>query len=611
MGWVVIACDLPQQRIPNRTRLFAPMNMPQSLRRPFFGLSLGFSCLSLASAAAPQFCEAELVAANPSVQAQFGSTTAFSGSYAAVGSPTATVGASCDAGTVTLFELVAGTWEVAGTLTSPNVQCDASFGYDVDLDGNTAIVSAPFEDFGGLTNAGRAYVYVRTGSTWSLSQVLQDPVPAAGARFGHSVSVAAGSMAVSSIQSSVAGADAGAAHTLQFQGGTWVFEDLILPDAGLAGGFFGTSIAVFGGYCAVGAVYDDTVENQAGAVYMFERQPDASWTRYAKLTPPTAEAYDFYGITVSLEGEFLAVGAEGVENGAMNSGSAFVYRDLGFGAVILEAELTSPNPTVGGIFGRAVSYSAGRVVVAEFSAPGGGAAHVFERSASQPTWSYQTTFRAPGQVSTDAFGVDCAISADSVLVGALLRTTSLPLTGAAYVFPLDFVDCNANGQHDPCEIVADRALDLDLNGVLDACESVGMNPGCQTVANSTGFVSKLIGIGSSSLAANDIRLAGTDMPRLTFGYPIVSQTGASVLPPGAVGFRCVGGSVGRDFGNVFNTGLPGSALVSVDLTSIPQPNGAQPAAVGQTWHWQLWHRDAFGGSPTSTFSDSLLITITN
>ena len=585
------------------------MTMPLLSRGLF--LALGLLAAAPLSAAAPQFCEAELVAAAPGVQAQFGATVAFSGSFAIVGAPSATAGQACDMGTVTLYELVLDSWQTAGTISSPNPQCGARFGYDVDLDGNTAIVSAPFEDFGGVTDAGRVYVYVRTGSVWNLTQTLESPTPADGARFGHSISVAAGSMAISSIQSSVAGVNAGAAHTLQFQAGQWVFEDMILPDAGSDGSFFGTSVAVFGGYCAVGAVYDDSVNNQAGAVYMFERQPNATWTRYTKLTPPTADAYDFYGITVSLEGEFLVVGAEGVDNGAVDSGSAFVYRDLGFGAVILEAELTSPNPTTDGIFGRAVSYSGGRVAVAEFSAPGGGATHVFERSSSQSTWSYETTFRAPGQVSSDAFGVDCAISANSVLVGALLRSTSLPLTGAAFVFPLDFVDCNSNGQNDPCEITANPALDADANGLLDECESVGMNPGCQTVANSTGVLSSFIGIGSSSLSANSIQLFGTNMPRYTWGYPIVSRTAASVLPPGAVGFRCVGGAVGRDLGNVFNTGDPGSALVPVDLTAIPGPNGPQIATVGETWHWQLWHRDSFGGTPTSTFTDSLLVTITN
>ena len=60
--------------------------------------------------------------------------------------------------------------------------------------------------------------------------------------------------------------------------------------------------------------------------------------------------------------------------------------------------------------------------------------------------------------------------------------------------------------------------------------------------------------------------------------------------------------------NIFNTGATGTALIPIDSMALPQPNGTQSAVAGETWYFQVWHRDSIAGNITSTFSDSLEIT---
>ena len=67
------------------------------------------------------------------------------------------------------------------------------------------------------------------------------------------------------------------------------------------------------------------------------------------------------------------------------------------------------------------------------------------------------------------------------------------------------------------------------------------------------------------------------------------------------GILCLGAPVAR-FGAA-STGLGGVLQTPVDLTAIP---GHGAVAPGETWHFQVWHRD-FTQLPTSNFTEALSI----
>lgn len=640
------------------------------------------------SVASAQFCDAEVSAISPDLQSQFGSTVdvSFTGDTFVVGSPFGDIGAGCPAGTATIYTLDpgSGSWLAVQELTTASGECDDQFGYDVSIFSDTLVVGAPFEDVAGVPDAGRVYVYRRAATgVWTLSQILAEVTPFAGARYGHSVSVQDGRIAVGAIRSGFFGPSAGAAYVYRNIGGAYIFEDRLAPDPAAPGAFFGTSVSLMGQTCVVGAVYDDSAANDAGAAYMFRRQPNTTWEQEAKFTPPNASANDFFGIAVGVWGSLAIVGAEGYDAGAPDSGAAFCYIRSATGTWSLEQQLSPSSPSPTGTFGRAVSIDEMRAAVTDFSGSAGGVAALFERM-GPGGWSNTRNLDLGGAGNSGAFGTEVSIRGGVLVVGAPLRSTSVPFSGSAFVYDLDFEDCNqnalndvcelaqngsfldcdGNGVIDSCQIALDPSSDCNINGVLDSCEiasfpgldcdgdgtidscqlaadpsldcnfnlvldacdiasglevdvngnlipdqcePVGTPAGCQTLANSTGAVSQLRAIGSGVAINNDLVLVGSQLPPNVFGFPLVSLSSGANVPPGAVGFLCLGGTIGRHLDLIFNTGPGGEALVLIDLLNIPQGSFITSADAGETWRWQLWHRDEFGGQGTSTFTDAIAI----
>jgi hypothetical protein len=133
---------------------------------------------------------------------------------------------------------------------------------------------------------------------------------------------------------------------------------------------------------------------------------------------------------------------------------------------------------------------------------------------------------------------------------------------------------------------------------------------CPAQPNSTGSVSKIGAFGSSSVVANDLELFATDLPSNSFGYFIAGSGQGFIANPGGYGGNlCLGGTIGR-FPQILHSGVDGSVSMPVDWTRIPWPTGS-PATVlpGQTWNFQLFHRDQVNGAPTTNFTDGLSITL--
>lgn len=138
---------------------------------------------------------------------------------------------------------------------------------------------------------------------------------------------------------------------------------------------------------------------------------------------------------------------------------------------------------------------------------------------------------------------------------------------------------------------------------------------CIGVDNSTGSNGELCATGSDVAADNDVTLAVTSLPTNALGYFVVSQDTIFLPNPGgSTGNLCIGSvAIGRYATNVLDSGATGEVSFSPDLTVIPIAGGGGtgtiPAMPGDTFCFQLWHRDNDGmGMPTSNFSDAICIT---
>ncbi|MEM9381356.1 MAG: hypothetical protein AAGB93_15490 [Planctomycetota bacterium] len=158
------------------------------------------------------------------------------------------------------------------------------------------------------------------------------------------------------------------------------------------------------------------------------------------------------------------------------------------------------------------------------------------------------------------------------------------------------------------------AVTVDVAGVGTTLILLERGPAdpvdCTPAPNSTGVAGRIAARGSRAASDNDLTLTATSLPLSSFGYLLTSLTAQTTpMAGGGQGTLCLGGDIGRFVGQVGSSGTDGRIATTVDLVSIPQPTGAVVGAPGETWYFQLWHRDGVMGVPTSNFTEAVSVTL--
>jgi uncharacterized repeat protein (TIGR01451 family) len=377
--------------------------------------------------------EQELVAPDGAVSDLFGCSVAVSGDTAVAGACGDDTAGGVDAGSAYVFVRSGTSWTQQQKLVAADGAPADAFGCSVAVSGDTAVAGAcAGEGPVGGANTGSVYVFVRAGVTWTQQQELSAPDVGSDASFGYSTSISGNTVAVGARYSNTtAGTDAGAAYVFVRSGTTWTQQQKLLAPDGAAGDLFGTSVSVSGDTVVAGASSADTPGGfgfNTGAVYVFARA-GTTWTLQQKLRPPDSAAGDVFGYSVSVSGETLVVGAWSDDTlGAADSGSAYVFVRSGT-TWALQQKIRPYDPTTGAQFGWSVSLSGETLVVGARSAGGAGAAYVFRRFAGT-TWVQQQKLTAPAGALQ--FGQSVAVAGDTLAVGA--PTAGAGTAGAAYVF---------------------------------------------------------------------------------------------------------------------------------------------------------------------------------
>ena len=172
-----------------------------------------------------------------------------------------------------------GDWSLAtqqAKIQASDKQAYDYFGESVSIseDGNTAIVGAYYEDTGG-NDAGAAYIFVRSGSTWTEQVKIQASDKEAGDLLGISVSISGdGNIAIVGARGrdiTPAASDAGAAYIFVRSGSTWTEQVKIQSSDIEAGDLLGYSVSISGdgNTVIVVAISEDTGGDIAGAAYIF------------------------------------------------------------------------------------------------------------------------------------------------------------------------------------------------------------------------------------------------------------------------------------------------------------------------------------------------------
>lgn len=140
--------------------------------------------------------------------------------------------------------------------------------------------------------------------------------------------------------------------------------------------------------------------------------------------------------------------------------------------------------------------------------------------------------------------------------------------------------------------------------------TIGDPVDCSAVSNSTGAVGSLGADGSSFVSMNDLRLDAAGLPFGQFTLLLTSRNQQFVPNPGgSQGNLCLGPGIGRLNSQVQPVGSSGQVTFDMDLTAIPTPNALVAGAPGETWLFQVWHRDVVGGAQTSNYTRATAVTL--
>jgi hypothetical protein len=212
-------------------------------------------------------------------------------------------------GAAYVFTRSGSTWTQQAKLTASDAAASDSFGFSVAIAGSTAAVGAV-----GSNHTGAAYVFTRSGSTWTQQAKLTASGGIAGDEFGYSVALSGSTAVVGAINNN---AGTGAAYVFTRSGSTWTQQAKLTASDGAASDFFGYSVAIVTTTAVVGA--PDNLGT--GAAYIFTGS-GSTWTQQAKLTVSGSPANDFFGQSVSLSGTTAVVGAYGRKT---FTGAAYVF----------------------------------------------------------------------------------------------------------------------------------------------------------------------------------------------------------------------------------------------------------------------------------------------
>ena len=336
-------------------------------------------------------------------------------------------------------------------LTAVDAAAGDFLGSAVAFSGDTAVVGAPFDDDAG-DRSGSAYVFVRSAGTWSQQAKLTASDAAAVDLFGETVAISGDTVVVGARGSG----SAGSAYVFVRSGGTWSQQQKLTV---AAAGSFGFSVAVSGDTALVGDLGDDDVASNSGAVYVFFRSA-MSWSEQAKLKASDPAMDDWFGHTAALNGDTAVVGAQTDRVGGFYTGSAYVFFRSG-GVWSQQEKLTADDAAANDEFSHSLAISDDTAVVgAPFGDDGGknsGSAYVFSRSAG--SWSQQPKLTAGDARASDSFGWSVAVSGDTVVVGARADDRADSNTGSAYVF----VDSGGSWSQE-AQLTASDAAQADFLG---------------------------------------------------------------------------------------------------------------------------------------------------
>jgi drug/metabolite transporter superfamily protein YnfA len=422
---------------------------------------------------------------------RFGTSVALSGSTLVVGAPGESSSATdvdgnqgdnskASAGAAYVFVYDGADWIQQAYLKASNTDTYDFFGESVAISGDTIVIGARNEcssaaggpDDNSASHAGAAYVFTRSGSTWTPQAMLKASNAESNDEFGISVAISGDRIVVGAYaedsngsggQSNNSAADSGAAYVFERSDSSWSQVAYLKASNTEAGDLFGYSVAIDTDMALVGAPWEGSDANGldgdqnnnsawfAGAAYAFYRS-SGTWSQVRYIKASNSDADDQFGRSVAMSDLGAVVGApnedsstrvvngDQADNSSESAGAAYVFEHIGSVFTPQVAYLKATNAEVNDRFGWSVALTEWEEVLVgarlegssatgvngpqnDNSASGAGAAYFFFHVPGVGMKQHYY-LKASNTNAGDYFGSSVAATTDFIVVGALYEDSS-------------------------------------------------------------------------------------------------------------------------------------------------------------------------------------------
>ncbi len=297
--------------------------------------------------------------------------------------------------------------------------------------------------------------------------------------FGHAIDIEGSLAAIAAPANNAMGALSGAVYLFDTATGTELSK--FFPADGEAVDQFGFSLDIDGDLALVGARWDDDSAPNGGAAYLFDISDPANPVELSKVSAAMGDENDYFGYEVALSGNVAAVGAIFDDDLGLDAGAVYIYDVTDPSNPVMVKKLLASDGDPTDDFGWSVAMQGDTLVVGSRTDddihPGAGSAYLFD--ISSPANPLEVAKMVPADTSPNAtFGWSLEIEDGIGIVGASQKDTPIPNAGAAYVFDVSLPgpDCLADVNGDGTVTPTDFSAWINaFNNNLPTCDQNGDN----------------------------------------------------------------------------------------------------------------------------------------
>ncbi|MXZ00101.1 hypothetical protein F4Y93_05445, partial [Candidatus Poribacteria bacterium] len=351
-----------------------------------------------------------------------------------------------NAGAAYIFERSGTLWLERAKIIANDAKAGDLFGNTVAISGETAVIGAPGVDDAG-PEAGAAYIFGRSGDNWIQQAKLIGNDIGMFDQFGTAIAIHENTTIIGAYGKDEGGVDTGAAYVFARSGTSWTQQAKLTHRNAVSGDLFGFAVAVYGNNALIGAHGNDATGPDSGAAYIFRRSGN-TWTQNAQLIPNDSGLGDEFGFAVDLTNGIAIIGAPKEDRNETDMGTAYIFVETSE-AWVQQAKLTAAETEAGDEFGSAVAIHEDTAIVGAWkddhpvSSDGDpaeeidkGSAYAFLRDGL--SWVERRRIVASGTNRFDRFGASVSIRGSFAIVGADGNDNAGDNAGSAFIYnPID------------------------------------------------------------------------------------------------------------------------------------------------------------------------------